>query len=484
MANFMMKFWKRILFLPVKNERLMMNNLKRPLLRAALFFIAVAFVATSCKKPEEEIGIGLQPGDDLLNAHKVDTFSVNAYTITDDSVRTDKLNPAIIGAFDDPIFGFTKAGHISQLRLSSNNPSLIPAGSTIENIVVDSVILILDYFKTDVQLQPVSPVYGGMGEQYFEVFEISDSLATDSFYYETRPVNIITDDLIKSGFNYQTPNYTDSVAVGDGLVAPQMRIPLNESFANRFFEATTDGSLSNATFASLLKGIYITVDETKFNTGQSGLISFDTFSGNSRITLYYSHTLNDSTETFNYSFGMSGQLAKYEFIEHDYTMAASSLAQQLAGDTALGQQDLYIQSLAGTKLFIDLPFIENLRDSTGIAINKAKLTLPVRGEDLEDFSPPTQLLIFPRDEDGEIYQLQFDNPFDYGKYNEDDGVYEFYITRYLQQVLLGDREHYGFEIVAIAAGNSPNRVVLNGSEYPNAGSPSNNLKLEITFTKF
>jgi hypothetical protein len=54
----------------------------------------------------------------------------------------------------------------------------------------------------------------------------------------------------------------------------------------------------------------------------------------------------------------------------------------------------------------------------------------------------------------------------------------------LQQVLLGDREHYGFEIVAIAAGNSPNRVVLNGSEYPNAGSPSNNLKLEITFTKF
>ena len=470
--------------MPDKTELPMNKKLKRPLLRAALFFITVALVATSCKKPEEEIGLELQPGDDLLQANMVDTFSINAYTLIDDSVRTDKLNPAIIGAFDDPVFGFTKAGHITQLRLSSNNPNLIPAGSSIENIVVDSVLLVLDYFEIDVQQQPVSPVYGGMGEQYFEVFEIIDSLATDSFYYENRPVSYLPQDLIKSGFNYQIPNYTDSVISGDVTLPPQMRIPLNESFADRFFEATTEGSLSNADFESLLKGIYITVDETKFNTGQSGLISFDTFTGNSRITLYYRNVLPDTTESYIYSFGIGAQSAKYEFIEHDYTMAATSLTQQLDGNISSGQQDLFVQSLAGTKIFVDLPFIENLRDSSGIAINKAKITLPVRGGDLDAFSPQTQLLIFPLNEDGKIYTLQFDNPFDYGKYNEDTGGYEFYITRYLQQVLLGEREHYGFEIVSVAAGNSPNRVVLNGSEYPNAANPSNNLKLEITFTKF
>lgn len=480
----MMKFWKRILYLLSKTELFMNINLKRPLLRAALFFITIALIATSCKKPEEEIGLELQPGDDLLQANVVDTFSINAYTIVDDSVRTDKLNPAIIGAYDDPVFGFTKAGHITQLRLSSTNPNLIPEGSFIENIVVDSVMLVLDYQETDVQNNPVDPVYGNSGEQYFEVFELSDTLLTDSFYYENTPVNYIAQDLVKEGFNYQTPNVTDSVVSGGFTLPPQMRIPLNEGFADRFFEASVDGGLNDQTFQSLLTGIYIAVDETKFNTSQSGLISFDTFTGNSRITLYYRNVLPDTTQSYVYSFVIRGQTAKYEQVIHDYTMASPSLSQQLSGDTSMGQQDLYIQSLAGTKIFMDLPFIENLRDSSGIAINKAKITLPVRGEDLEDFSPQTQLLIFPRNKDGKIYSLQFDNPFDYGKYNEEDGVYEFYITRYLQQVLLGEREHYGFEIVSIAAGNSPNRVVLNGPEFPNAASPSNNLKLAITFTKF
>lgn len=484
MANFMMKFWKRLQFLPIKNESLMNKNLKRPLLRAALFFIAIALVATSCKKPEEEIGLELQPGSDLLQANRVDTFSINAYTVIDDSVRTDKLNPAIIGAFEDPIFGFTKAGHVTQLRLTSTNPNLIPAGSSIDDIIVDSVMLVLDYYDEDIQNAPVSPVYGNMGEQYFEVFELTDSLLTDSFYYENTPVNHMAQDLVKSGFNLQTPNVEDSVVLGDITLPPQMRIPLTESFADRFLQASVDGGLDNATFLSLLKGIYITVDETKFNTSQSGLISFDTFTGNSRITLYYRTVLPDTTESFVYSFAIRGQSAKYENIVHDYTMATPNLSQQLAGDTSLGQQDLYIQSLAGTKVFVDLPYIESLRDSSGIAINQAKIILPVRGGDLEAFAPQTQLLIFPLNKDGKIYTLQFDNPFDYGKYNEEDGVYEFYITRYLQQVLLGEREHYGFEIVSIAAGNSPNRVILNGAEYPNATSPSNNLKLAITFTKF
>lgn len=480
----MMKFWKRILFLLSKTNPFMNRNLKRPLLRAALFFITIALVATSCKKPEEEIGLELQPGSDLLQPNVTDTFSINAYTVIDDSVRTDKLNPAIVGAYIDPVFGFTKAGHITQLRLTSNNPNLIPEGSTIDDIVVDSVMLVLDYYEVDVQKQPVSPVYGNLGQQYFEVFEISDSLATDSFYYEDTPVNFIAQDLIKSGFNYQTPNVTDSVVAGDLTLPPQMRIPLNESLADRFFEASVNGSLDNEIFVSLFKGLYITVDETKFDNTQSGLISFDTFTGNSRVTLYYRSVLPDTTESYVYSFAIRGQTPKYDHVEHDYTMAAPSLAQQLSGDTALGQQDLYVQSLAGTKIILDLPYIENLRDSSGFAINQAKITMPVRGNDLEAFSPQTQLLIFPRNENGKIYSLQFDNPFDYGKYNEEDGVYEFYITRYLQQVILGEREHYGFEIVSIAAGNTPNRVVLNGSEYPNAANPSNNLKLAITFTKF
>ena len=462
-------------------------KLQRPLLRAALFFIAVSFLMAGCKKPEEEIGLELQPGSDLLSTNVVDTFSVIAYTEIDDSVRTERVTPGLVGAYNDPVFGFSKAGHITQLRLSSNNPNLIPDGSTIDNIVVDSVVLVLDYFLYSAANPSSKTVYGGYGEQYFQVFEVSDSLSVDSNYYEYTSVNYIDGDLIKEGFNRQKPNTEDSVSVGDSSNPPEMRIPLDESFADRFFDADVNGDLTSTTFASLIKGIYITVDETRFNLNNSGIISFDTFTDDSRIVLYYRSVQPDTTRSFTYNFEIRSSTAKFNKFDHEHANGAYSLAEQLRGATELGQQDLYVQSMAGTKIFLDLPFIENLRDSAGIAINKAKIILPVRDVfpgQFENLMPPQQLLIFPKDEDGKIYSLQNDNPSSYGFYNEEDGVYEFIISRYLQQVILGEREHYGFEIVSKDANRSANRVVLNGAEYPNASNPSNNLKLVVTFTKF
>ncbi len=473
----------------LNNKIILLMNIKlqRPLLRAALFFIAISFLMTGCEKPEEELGLELQPGSDLLSTNQVDTFSIVAYTQLDDSVRTERVSPGLVGAYNDPIFGFTKAGHITQLRLSSNNPNLIPDGATIDNIVVDSVVLVLDYFLYSNTNPSSKSVYGGLGEQYFQVFEVSDSLSVDSNYFEYSPVDYVDNDLIKEGSNRQKPNTTDSVRVGDSFNPAEMRIPLDESFANRFFEADAIGDLTPTTFESLIKGIYITVDETRFNTNKSGIISFDTFTDDSRVVLYYRSVLPDTTRSYSYSFEIRSSSAKYNKFDHEHANGVTSLAEQLRGNTEFGKQDLFVQSTAGTKLFLDLPFIENLRDSAGIAINKAKIVLPVRdvfGIEAALFTPPQQLLIFPRDENGKIYSLQNDNPSSYGFYNEEDGVYEFIISRYLQQVLLGEREHYGFEIVSTDANRSANRVVLNGAEYPDASNPSNNLKLVVTFTKF
>lgn len=461
-------------------------KLQRPLLRAALFFIAVSFVLTSCEKPEEEIGLELQPGNELLSTNVVDTFSVLAYTERDDSIRTERVTPGLVGAYTDPIFGFSKAGHITQLRLSSNNPNLIPDGIEMEDIVVDSVVLVLDYYLYIGVDNPSVTVYGGTGEQYFEVFEVSDELFVDSNYFENSPVNYIDDDLVKEGANRHKPNTRDSVIVGGETSYPQLRIPLDESFADRFFDADVDGDLDDDSFESLVKGIYITVDETKFNTNNSGIISFDTFTDDSRIVMYYKSVTPDTTISYSYNFEIRSSTAKFNKFSHVFG-GATSLSQQLRGNIEYGQQDLYVQSMGGTKLFVDFPFIENLRDSSGLAINKAKIILPVRDiypTQLRSFMGPQQLLIFPRDEDGNIYSLQDDNASSFGFYNEEEGAYEFYISRYLQQVLLGEREHYGFEIVSLAASRTANRVVLNGAEYPSADNPSNNLKLVVTFTKF
>lgn len=463
----------------------MYKNLKRPLSTVALFLASSIIFMTACKRPEDEIGLQLQPGDDILQANVVDTFTVSAFTELDDSVRTDKLNPALIGAYMDPVFGRTKAGHVTELRLTSINPDFLGDSSTVDDIQVDSLILVLSYQDMTDNGDSISgSFYGnGLGQQYFEVFELTDSLSVDSAYYENTPINYINEDLVKQGFNYQTPRPDKNVTVGNDTLPPQIRIRLKEDLANRFLEASAAGDFNSLTLLQIFKGLYITVDETMSNQNATSILSFDTYTGASRITMYYQDT-RTGEDSLVYNFAIRNNTGKFDHFEHDYSMARMSLIQQLNGDHEAAKQDLFVQAGAGLKVRIDFPYIDNLKDSTDIAINQAKLVLPVRPDDLGQYPPPSVLFIFGRNEDGTLFQLGDDAKGQSGVYDENSHSYNFYISRYLQQVLLGSRENNGLVIVASAAGRTANRVTLNGAQYPDPLEPSNNLKLAITFTKF
>lgn len=481
----MIKYWKKVPYLPIKNSAVMYKFLKRPLSTVALFLVAGFILTTACERPEDEIGLKLQPGDDILQANQVDTFTVSAFSEIDDSVRTDKLNPAWIGAYRDPVFGLVKAGHVTELRLTSTNPNFLGDSSTVSDIQVDSLVLVLSYQNPGkADDTTATSVYGnGLGMQYFKVFEITDSLSVDSPYYELTPVNYINEDLVKQGYNYQTPRPNKNVVVGADTLPPQMRIRLNEDLALRFLEASAAGDFNGLTFLEMFKGLYITVDESMSNPNSSGILSFDTYTGASRMTMYYKDT-RTGDDSLVYNFAIRSSTGKFNRFEHDYTNAQMNLVQQLNGDYESAKQDLFLQSGAGLKIRVDFPFIENLKDSTNIAINQAKLILPVRPDNLGQYPPPQVLFLFGRNEDGVLYQLKDDAPSQSGNYDPDSHTYTFYISRYLQQILLGTRENHGLEIVASAAGRTVSRVVLNGSQYPNPSNPSNNLKLAITFTKF
>ncbi|MGL5888997.1 MAG: hypothetical protein ACRC3B_03890, partial [Bacteroidia bacterium] len=80
-----------------------------PMLRALLpaaLFLATLVLPTSCKK-ESDIGLGLQPGNDLLNAQLSDTITLWTKTEIDDSLRSDKTALCVIGSNNDPLFGKT-----------------------------------------------------------------------------------------------------------------------------------------------------------------------------------------------------------------------------------------------------------------------------------------------------------------------------------------------------------------------------------------
>jgi len=477
----MMKLLKRIQYLSNRTISLNKYLKKRPQFVAALFFVGLLF---SCEKPEQDIGLGLQPGEDILSVNQTDTITVEAYTLAEEPIRSDDLTPALLGAYDDPVFGLTNAGHATELRLSSSNPSFVDGGATPADIVIDSLVLFLT-FETVVESNGnLVQNYAGLGPQYVEVFEITDSLEPNVEYFSDKNPRIAGEDLVVEGFNKIYPNPSDSVTVGGEKRAPQIRIPLEPEFARKFIEASdVEGGLTAENFVSLLKGLYIQVNpEAPFiNLANTGILYWDTFRDRSGMTMYYKNPVTE--DTLEYTFDIRANTGKYTRFEHDFTGADMDLVEQLNGNKEPGKQKLFVQAMAGTKIRVDFPYLSNLADSTGIALNKVELILPVQPD--EDFPPPSRLFIFGLDEEERLFLIpdQLDGIVG-GAYDAEKQEYRFVITRFVQQVLLGNRVNYGLEIVSNRAAFSGNRVVINGTEYPNPDKPDNNLKLVVTLTNY
>lgn len=467
---------------------------KRPRKWAAIFFL-FAFIA-ACEKPEESIGIDLQPEDAILGISAVDTITVRAFSLPDDSVRTEGGASGItglVGAYTDPIFGFMKAEHYTELRLTSSNPIFFTEGSSLGNLVIDSLVLNLDY-----ELGLASPVYGAIGKQYFQVFEVIDSLDVSKEYYSNQSLTTVEDDLVLEGHNLISPNYRDSSVVDGVRVKPSIRLPLDVELGQRILDASVGDGLSSTEFLEVFDGLKIAVDENAsgVDLSRTGIVSFNSFSGSSRLELYYRDTfIEPSDSVFNdfvYDFEIRSNTGKFNSFRHDYVRGGEPdlVRQVVNGQTELGQELLYAQAGGGVKLQVDLPYIEKLRDEGDLAVAKAELIVPVNIKSGGRYSSPVRLLLFGLDENGDAFLLDeylqdiFGFTFIDGSLNEDKGQYRFLITRFLQQILTSEREFNGLEIVVQRTASTANRVVLNGAKYTEDGDTQDNLRLEVLFTKF
>jgi len=469
----------------------MLNLDKRPRKWAAIFFLFAVF--TACEKPEGSVGIDLQPDDDLLNVSGIDTFTVTAISLPEDSVRTDGVTAGMVGAYMDPIFGYSKASHYTEIRLTSSNPVFFTEGSSLENLVVDSLILNLAF-----ELGQGVPIYGSSGAQFFQVFEVDDSLDVTEPYYSSQSLSVLENDLVLEGNNLVTPNYRDSSIVDNVAFRPSIRLPLNEDLAQRIFDASAGDGLSATEFLDVIKGLKVTVDENAggVNLSNTGIISFNSFLGTSRMELYYRDTLttedDPDPDTLFYDFEIRSNTGKFNSFEHDFVRGGdpSLIRQVVSGSDEPAKQMLFAQSSGGVKLRVDLPYIERLREVEGVAVAKAQLILPVNSKSGGRYPPPERLLLFGLDENGDAFLLDeflqdaqnftvIDGAFDQG-----NDRYRFFITRFIQQVLTREKEFHGLEIVVQRASTTANRVILNGAEYPNSENPEENLRLEILFTNF
>ncbi|OFY07449.1 MAG: hypothetical protein A2W93_06655 [Bacteroidetes bacterium GWF2_43_63] len=420
--------------------------------------IAAGFILSGCTA-DEQLGLDIQPPGDELNAVKSDTFLITAFTRLADSVKTDETAVSLAGYYTDPVFGPTKASFCTQLRLSGTD---VDFGN---NVVIDSVILHLEYYN----------IYGNNKQNNrmtFNVHELKNSISPDSSYYAFSP--------IESGQRLGSisflPNNNDSIYIDGERLGPQLRIPLDKNLGKRVVEASTMGALSsNATFEEFFHGI--SVVPTLENQNGS-IISFDVLSANSGLSVYY----HNDTDTLSYKFNITMACARYNNFNH-YSFAGGNpdLLAQVNGDTALGQQKLYLQPLGGTEVVLKFPDIESLNSAFSVIINRAELFIPADQSDVtnENYPRPVKLALVALDEDGD-YAFLSDNTIDAetygGFYDENLGCYRFVITRHMQDLITGGKTSYGYVLMVSGTSIYGNRVILNG---PDNANP---MKLELTYT--
>lgn len=443
-----------------KIKFLLKKSIKGLLFLTTLFLI---ISVSSCYKPAGEIGAIIQPEDSKLQVEWTDTTVVYAFSVPDDTVRTDGLSTTLLGSILDPTFGHTTASFYSQFMLENSGHRF---GI---NPQVDSLVL---------QLKYTGDAYGDSTTQLTaKVYQMQGDLDLNTEYYSNIDIPVFPTDYANYSF---TPKPNDSVVVGEDTISQILRINLNEispDLANNLINIDTTLMDSNDVFMNYFKGLYVTTAPVSSN---GSLVNFDLFNARSKMTLYYHNDEDDSLE-FDYPITVITQYAsKYE---HDFESGEAEFIQQvLQGDTALGGNKFYVQGISGVASIIKIPNITAWSRLGTVALNEAKLVLPGNSSDTL-YSAPAQLALAAILDDGTYGFIPDDNGQDLyfgGKYKASARSYTFRITRYLQS-LIDDPTIKNNGLYLIVRGGSiyPNRFVFNGHD---PESDTIKLHLEITYT--
>jgi hypothetical protein len=411
--------------------------------------LILLMLVLSCKKDPVELGLGIQPEEDRLGLVFNDTTPMLAFSVANDSVRTDETVLSLAGSYFDPVFGSSVAGFYTQFLLSTNQPDFGLAPS------LDSMVLHLAYGGS----------YGDLNTPItIRIFELREMLYYDSNYYSNRHLDFDPTEIASFTF---TPRPKDSVYVDSVAYAPHLRLNIsaqNPAFAEKILTASPIALENNTNFVEFINGLYIIADPV--DDGGS-IAYFSLTSSLSKISLHYA---NEEEDSLRYDFRLDGACARFNrFWHNDYANADPQLRDQVINqDTALGAQTLYLQAMQGINTQFRLPDFEKRFTSGAYALTRAELVLPVIGAS-DAFPPPSRLLLGAYDEEGNLEQLpDFAEGVDYfgGAYDSTRMEYRFRITRHLQQIINGNRLNRELVLLVNGRAVQANRVLIGGTAHP------------------
>lgn len=419
--------------------------------------MASTLMFVSCEKPEQSIGLDLQPEDELINVLRTDTFTIMSEILPEDSLRTDELSQTLLGNYFDSDIGRLSASFYSQVRLSTPDHDFGP------NPVADSLVLTMRY---------TGELFGSQQAQFFEVYEIGDSLSLDSAYYSNQDRELVSGNLVAPGFPPVQMDPRKPVELANDTVDPQLRIRLSNDLANEWVNLGSEIYDSNDSWTSYFKGIHV-----RSSSYYGGIAHLDLVSSDSGLRVYY-HNDND-TAFFDYT--INSVTARYNRFEHEFIGALSPLN---TGEPVDAPVTPRVQSASGMKSLLTFPGLDSLNSAQERTINKAELIIPCdERTDLRKFYP-SRLFLLTENDEGDVVGIpgQLSSIVEVGGFYEiTENRYRFNITRWLQLYLNGEVTVDYLYLVAGNAGVSARNVALHGPEF-NADDPSQNMRLEVTYS--
>lgn len=431
---------------------------------AALFLLAISTLA-ACTRPEQNIGLEILPESDHLALFYSDTTTIEAFTIVEDSLRTDELSRAVLGNYIDPLSGQIRTTIYSQIRLSTNNVDF----GDLDNIVVDSLVLALSY---------IDDHWGPSTQQQFLVEELAEDLYIDSSYYHLEDLETMGSNMIEVGDETQNIDHVNSVVIDGDSLDPQLRLRLDKSWAEEFLLLSGTETLGdNDSWLEHFKGFKIS--STSYD---ASILYIDLLSNESNLTMYYRDMNGEEADTTTFIWNINELCSRFTAIDRSRGGEFAVLADQ---DTLPSPEAVFVQSLAGSHCSLSFPYIKDYNDSGMVAISKAELIIPVRDEFDNRFPPFALMNAFYFDDEGLLNQIQDNDVFTTsigGVYISDDNEYIFDISRYLQNLLNDNISDNGLGIFGTSTGVSGNRVVLNGPLADDVDQ-SKNMRLQLTFSR-
>jgi len=342
------------------------------------------------------------------------------------------------------------------VRLAGLSPNI----GNPNTIAIDSFVLAMAYVG----------YYGDLSSQTFEVYELNEDLSIDSTYYSFTSKSTKAQNLVPSGLGTIKPTPNTNSIVGSDTVRPQLRIPLDTSFARILVNEAGNGSAtfaSDQAFQNFFKGIKVKTNNPSQSSGSGTILYLDLNNSASKITIYFRQDgLNKTLD-----FLINKSCADFMHVEIQNT---GSPIQNVLQDSTQGNVEYYAQAFKH-RAVIQIPGLKNLSEKT--VIHRADLTLPIQYQNGYRYRPGFSVSAATK---LKLTDLNYTSLGILGDLNDSKKEFKLNLKNYVQAITNKNIENNGIVVSPRFFINSAERIVFNGKNTTNKNRP----KLILTYTTY